>query len=228
MRIRKRVWGGLAGVGLLSGCAQAPQGPQDPVTVDPTHYRVITENAAVRILQIGYPAGAKSVMHHHPDGIAIALTPSKTVFTLPDGTTQESVLAADQAMYVAAGDHNPQNAGAEANSVILVEFKSAAPGTVTIPPSREGQAMTMLAEGPRATAFRVTADPTFMEPEGTTHDYDQVVVALGAAEVDLFIEGKPTKRTWARGDVQFIGRGQAHSAKNLTGAAVDFVLVAIK
>ena len=33
---------------------------QDPVKVDPTHYKVVFENASVRVLKIDYAAGAKS------------------------------------------------------------------------------------------------------------------------------------------------------------------------
>lgn len=71
-----------------------------------------------------------------------------------------------------------------------------------------------LAEGPRATAYRSTASATFAEPARTTHDDDQVVIALGPAQRSLSIDGKPAKTTWARGDVQFVGRGVAHEAKH--------------
>jgi quercetin dioxygenase-like cupin family protein len=77
-------------------------------------------------------------------------------------------------------------------------------------------------------AYRATADPTFQEPAGTKHDYDQVVVALGPAQISLSIDGKPAKTTWARGDVQFIGRGVPHESKNTGGKPVDFVIVAIR
>ena len=47
---------------------------QDPVKVDPSHYKVVLENAAVRILKIDYAPGSKSVMHQHPDAIAVLLS----------------------------------------------------------------------------------------------------------------------------------------------------------
>jgi oxalate decarboxylase/phosphoglucose isomerase-like protein (cupin superfamily) len=46
--------------------------------------------------------------------------------------------------------------------------------------------------------------------------------------VSLSIDGKPAKTTWARGDVQFIGRGTAHESKNTGGKPVDFIMVAIR
>jgi len=85
----------------------------------------------------------------------------------------------------------------------------------------------VLAEGPRATAYRATASASFTEPAGTKHDFDQVVIALGAAP-SLSIDGKPAKTNWTRGDVQFIGRGVPHEAKNASGKPLDLIVVAIK
>ena len=99
---------------------------QDPVKIEPTHYKVLLENAAVRILQVSYAPGTKSQMHQHPDSIAIALTPSKVRFTMPDGKTQDSEMANEAAMYIANGLHSPANVGTGPVSVVLVEFKAAA------------------------------------------------------------------------------------------------------
>ena len=79
---------------------------QDPVKVDPAHYKVILENARVRVLSITYAAGAKSVMHEHPESMAVALTPSSVRFGLPDGKSQDSELANESALYLPAGSHS--------------------------------------------------------------------------------------------------------------------------
>ncbi len=201
---------------------------QDPVKVDPTHYKLMFENASVRVLKIDYAAGAKSVMHQHPDSIVIPLAASKVRFATPDGKTQDSDMPSESATYSPAGTHNPTNIGTGRVDGILVEFKTAAPGKAALPAARAGLAMKVLVEGPRAMAYRTTADPTFQEPAGTKHDYDQVVISLGPGQMSLSIDGKPAKTTWARGDAQFIGRGVAHEAKNTSGKPVDFVIVAIK
>ena len=201
---------------------------QDAVKVAPTHYKVVLENAAVRVLRITYAAGEKSAMHQHPDSIVVPLTASKVKFTLPDGKTQDSEMANEVAQYTPAGVHSPANVGAGVDAV-LVEFKAAAPGKATLPTARPGMTMKVLAEGPRAMAQRVTAAPTFAEPAGTTHEYDQVVVALGATDqMSLSIAGKPARSKWARGDVEFIGRGVGHETKNNSGKPFDFVIVSIK
>jgi quercetin dioxygenase-like cupin family protein len=201
---------------------------QDPVKVDPTHYTVVFENASVRVLRIAYAPGSKSTMHQHPDSIVIPFAASKVRFATPDGKSTDSELANESAMYTPAGTHSPSNIGTGRVDALLVEFKSAAPGKAELPTSRTGMAMKTLAEGPRAIAYRTTADPTFQEPAGSKHDFDQVVIALGAAQMSLAVDGKPAKTTWARGDAQFVGRGVPHEAKNASGKPVDFIIVAIK
>ena len=113
-------------------------------------------------------------------------------------------------------------------SVIPFEFKAAKPGTATLANMRTGIGMKPLVEGPRAVAYRATAAADFTEPTGTRHDFDQVIIALGPTQISLAIDGKPAKTTWARGDVQFIGRGVAHESKNTGGKPADFIIVSIK
>lgn len=209
---------------LWAGTAVA----QDPVKVSPEVYKVVAENASVRVLRVSVPAGGKTAMHKHPDHVVIALGASKVRFTGADGKSQDAELAAESATFTPATTHSGANTGSTPVDAIVVEFKSAAPGKATLPAAREGLAMKVLAENPRATVVRSTADPKFSEAAGTKHDYDQVVIALGPSQMALSIDGKPAKTTWARGDAQFIGRGVAHESKNAGGKPVDFVIVAIK
>jgi beta-alanine degradation protein BauB len=201
---------------------------QDPVKVDATHYKVLLDNASVRVLKVDYAPGSKSVMHQHPDAIVVPLAAAKVKFTMPDGKSEDTNMPNESAMYTPAGTHNPANVGTERIDAVLVEFKGAAPGKATIPTSRPNMTIKSLAEGPRAVALRMTADGGFSEPAGTKHDFDQVVIALGPTPLSLSIDGKPAKTTWARGDVAFIGRGVAHESKNTGGKASDVIIVAIK
>ena len=209
---------------LWSGTALA----QDPVKVDAQHYKVVFENTSIRLLKISYPPGEKSVMHQHPESIVVPLAASKVRFHLADGKSEENDLPNESAMYSVAGTHNPENIGTGPVDALLIEFKSAKPGTATLPPTRDNLTMKVLAEGARGVAYRVTATPTFEEPAGSKHDYDQVVIALAPSQMALTINGKPAKTKWARGDAQFIGRGMPHESKNASGKPVDFVIVAIK
>jgi quercetin dioxygenase-like cupin family protein len=147
---------------------------------------------------------------------------------MPDGKTQDFEVTAEAAAYTPATTHSPANVGTTRIDALLVEFKVKAAGGATLPTARPGMTQTVLAEGPRATAWRTTAAPTFHEAAGTTHDYDQVVVALGAGDVKVEVEGQPTRTQWQRGDVLFIGRGAKHESQNTGGKAIDFVIVGIK
>ena len=200
---------------------------QDPVKVDPGHYKVLLDNAAVRVLKVAVPAGAKSPMHSHPDAILVPFASGKARFTMPDGKTQDLELVKEIASWTPAMTHSPANVGTAAIEGILVEFKGA-PGTATLPAARAGLQTTTLVENPRAVAMKTTAAADFAEPAGSTHEFDQVVIALGAADMTIAIEGKPAVSKWQRGDVQFIGRGVKHESKNTSGKPIEFIVVAIK
>lgn len=97
---------------------------QDPVKVDPKHYKVESENAQVRILHIHYGPHEKSVMHSHPDSVVVYLTDATTKMTTPDGKSVERTGKAGQAVYTPAGTHLPENVGDKDFEGILVELKS--------------------------------------------------------------------------------------------------------
>jgi quercetin dioxygenase-like cupin family protein len=96
---------------------------QDPVKVDPEHYKVELENDRVRVLRITYGPREKSVMHSHPDGIAVFLTDQHSRFTLPDGKSEENRFIPGQTMWFPAGSHLPENLADQPLEVILVELK---------------------------------------------------------------------------------------------------------
>ena len=58
---------------------------QDPVKVDSKHYTVEFENDQVRVLRVKYGPHEKSVMHQHPNAVAIFMTDINGKFTFPDG-----------------------------------------------------------------------------------------------------------------------------------------------
>ena len=208
---------------LWSGAALA----QDPVKVAPEVYKVIVDNPSVRVLRVSLPVGAKTAMHQHPEHLVIPLTADKVRFTGADGKSTDSALPVESGTFIPAGSHAGANIGTTAVDAIVIEFKGA-PGKATVPSSRDGLAIKVLAENARAVAYRSTAAPNFQEAAGTKHDFDQVVIAVGAAPMSLSIDGKPAKTTWARGDVAFIGRGTGHESKNTGGKPVDFIIVAVK
>ena len=115
--------GGVIGYGVAVFAQPAGGGKADPVKVDPKHYKVQFENESVRVLRISYGAGEKSVMHSHPNSVAVFLTDGTTRMTTPDGKSQDLPGKAGDATWTPAGSHLPQNVGAKALQVVLVELK---------------------------------------------------------------------------------------------------------
>ena len=200
---------------------------QDPVKTNPKHYRVLVDNAQVRILHVTVGPGEKTTMHEHPDNVTLLLTDGKMAFTAADGKSETVEMKAGQAMWSGAQKHMGANAGPAGLEAIVVELKGAAAPKATLPASRPNISRTTLVENPRAAAYRITADAGFKEAPGTTHDYDQVLIALAPTTMSLEIGGKTTT-TWKRGDVAFIGRGQKHQAQNTSGKPQEMVVDAIK
>jgi quercetin dioxygenase-like cupin family protein len=206
----------------------APAAAQDPVTTNPEVYRVVFEDASVRVLSVNVKPGAKTTMHEHPDNIIVALSDAKVKFTGPDGKSEEAGLKADQAVWSPAGRHSGENLEKTAAQVVLVELKGTRAPTATIPTKRADMTITPLFDNTRAMAYKATTGPNFHEPAGSTHDFDQVVIALGDSDaMSVNVEGK-AKTQWKRGDALFIGRGMKHESKNSSGKPLDVIVVAIK
>jgi len=200
---------------------------QDPIKSNPKHYHALVDNPQVRVLHVIVGPGEKTVMHEHPDNVTVLLTDGKMAFTGADGKSETMETKAGQAMWSGPQKHMGANTGATALEAIVVELKGAAAPKATLPASRPNIARTTLLENPRADVFKFTADAAFKEAPGTTHDYDQVLIALAPSTISLEIGGKTTT-AWKRGDVAFIGRGQPHQAQNASGKPQDLIVVAIK
>lgn len=96
---------------------------QDPVKVDPTHYKIETENAQVRVLRIHYGPHEKSVMHSHPDSVVTYLSDGTIKMNTPDGKSQELTGKTGQTLFTPAGIHLPENTGDKPFDAVLVELK---------------------------------------------------------------------------------------------------------
>lgn len=97
---------------------------QDPVKVDSKHYKVEFENSQVRVLRVKYGPHEKSVMHRHPNAIAVFVTDINGKFTFPDGKTEDNTAKAGETRWTPAGRHLPENTSDQPFEVILVELKT--------------------------------------------------------------------------------------------------------
>ena len=96
---------------------------QDAAKVDAKHYTVAFENDQVRVLKVHYGPGEKSIMHSHPNTVAVFITDAKGKFTFPDGKTQEFNVKAGEAMADTAKTHLPENTSDKAFDLVVIELK---------------------------------------------------------------------------------------------------------
>src|SRR5882724_9124509 len=108
---------------VLGALFAIPSMAQDPSKVDAKHYKVEFENDQVRVLRIKYGPKEKSIMHEHPNAVAVFLTDGNVKFALPDGKSQDSAVKAGAAQWTPAGKHLPENMGDKPFELILVEMK---------------------------------------------------------------------------------------------------------
>jgi mannose-6-phosphate isomerase-like protein (cupin superfamily) len=100
-----------------------PAKAQDAVKVDPKHYKVEFENDKVRVLRVNYGPHEKSVMHSHPENVAIFLTDGHAQFNMPDGKIVDAPIKAGTTQWDGGGKHNPENLGDTPFELIVVELK---------------------------------------------------------------------------------------------------------
>jgi quercetin dioxygenase-like cupin family protein len=214
---------------VLTGLAVgSPAAAQDPVKSNPDVYSVVLENASVRVLRVNVKPGGKTTLHDHPDTVVIPLSDARVRFTGADGKPVEAPLKSEQAAWAPAEKHMGENLEKTAAQVILVELKPSKAPAGNIPTNRAEMKITPFFDNPRVMAYRATTGPKFHEPAGSTHDFDQVIIALQDTDaVAVNVEGK-VKNGWKRGDVLFIGRGMKHESKNNGSKSADVIVVAVK
>jgi len=123
-------------VAVMCVCSATILLAQDAVKVDPKHYSVVSENDQVRILKVHYGPHEKSVMHSHPNTVAVFLTDAKGQFTFPDGKKQEFTVKAGDAQYSAAATHLPENTGDKDMELIVTELKGKTAKTAKAEPAK--------------------------------------------------------------------------------------------
>jgi quercetin dioxygenase-like cupin family protein len=122
MQLRRALYGVVA----LCLCLAPILSAQDAAKVDPKHYKVVEENDQVRILKVHYGPHEKSVMHSHPNSVAVFLADGKGEFNYPDGKKEPMSWKAGEARYTPAVTHQPEDTGDKPLELILVELKGKA------------------------------------------------------------------------------------------------------
>jgi quercetin dioxygenase-like cupin family protein len=106
---------------------------QDAIQTDGDKYKVILENACVRVLDYQDAAGEKTHQHTHPAFVLYALSPFKRTLTLPDGKVLKREFKAGDVMWSEAQTHIGENIGETPTHVVIVELKQAGAACSTKP-----------------------------------------------------------------------------------------------
>jgi len=98
---------------------------QDATKVDPKHYKVLVDNAQVRVLRIHYGPHETSVRHSHPESVVVYLNDGRIKMLLGNGKTIVSSGKAGESTFTPAGVHTPTNLSNKPFDAVLVELKGA-------------------------------------------------------------------------------------------------------
>jgi hypothetical protein len=126
--------------GALVGCQRAAcQGPvpksvadltqEDPVRVDPQHYKAELENEHVRIVRAHYGPGEQAAMHEHLCGrVIVNLNRQHELMQGADGKSTEVDHRAGEASWSEGRiRHSGKNLETEGFDVIMIDVKSSCP-----------------------------------------------------------------------------------------------------
>jgi hypothetical protein len=117
------VW--LAALGIGAD-ATTPALAQDAAKAEPRSYKVVFENAKVRVLQYVSRPGlgvCGTGKHSHPDHVVVTLTPAKVKVTGEDGKVQINDIPAGATFWDPATTHSAENIGGSGSKMVLIEIK---------------------------------------------------------------------------------------------------------
>ncbi|MEO8546127.1 MAG: cytoplasmic protein [Betaproteobacteria bacterium] len=97
---------------------------QNPVEIDGDKYKLVMENAQVRVLEYKDLPGEKTHQHRHPAFVLYAVNAFKRKIHLPDGKVLLREFKAGDVMYSPEQVHIGENVGTTPTHVIMVELKT--------------------------------------------------------------------------------------------------------
>ncbi|MGH9628677.1 MAG: hypothetical protein ACRD7E_10115 [Bryobacteraceae bacterium] len=202
---------------------------QDPVPLDPEHYKVELENERVRVVRVLYGPGEGSPMHEHPAGVGITMTVTKSRFQMPDGSTREGRRRpAGVVFWREPTRHANQNLMSEAAEMIEMDLKDL--------PDR-GAAEVAKSDSPEQLET-VELENEFVRvlrariPGGgktSTHKHpDRVIVVMGDQRLRLTTSGgRAEERTLQKGQVLWM-LAETLSVENTGSGMGESIIVELK
>lgn len=97
---------------------------QDPLRVDPKHYKVEFENSQVRVVRVLFESHYRSVMNQTPPRVVVVLRDEHFRVTYPDGTSEDRHLKAGTSFWSNGGKGIPENLGDKPFELIWIVPKT--------------------------------------------------------------------------------------------------------
>ena len=201
---------------------------QDAVKVAGDNYKLITENARVRILDVKLTPGQKTAMHSHPDLIAVILAPSTIKQTTADGKSAE--VGGNEkrggVLFTPATTHISENIGKTPFHAILVEFKQPAPAAGKGGKPSMPAPFKQVLDNAYVRIFDGTSLPGAALAEHTHADHITIALSNGSAEI-TDKDGKKQTYPFKRDEAVFSGPA-THSVVNTSKAPLRLIDVEMK
>lgn len=209
---------------------------QDAVKVDPKHYKIEVENSQVRVLRVKYGPREKSVMHHHPIGVAVFLTDTHVRFHLPGGKSEVRTNKAGTAEMTPEGEHLPENLDNKPFEVILIELK----GKEAEYPELKDDPMTLDAKHylSESDVSQNASEDTFVRTLHVKYGpHEKSVMHTHPDAVAVFLTDAHFKFTLANGETRMAdGKAggvlftpaETHLPENVGDKAAEIILVELK
>jgi quercetin dioxygenase-like cupin family protein len=96
---------------------------QDPLKVEPSHYKLQFENDRVQVVGVHYGPHEKSQMHDHPGGVVVVVTGGHLRFTDQNGKVTEVYSKAGEARWFPPFKHKVENMGDEPYNAVYIGMK---------------------------------------------------------------------------------------------------------
>jgi len=209
---------------------------QDPVKVDPKHYKVEVDNNQVRVLRIKYGPHEKSIVHSHPFGIVVFLTDAHIKFNLPGGRSEVRDGKAGTAQMTPEETHLPENLSDKPFEAILIEGKGIEwpyaelkDDPLTVDPKHYISESDVSQNASEDTFVRILHAKYGPHEKSVMHSHpDAVAVFLTDARFKFTLaNGKSETRDGKAGDVRFTP-AETHLPENLGNQPVEIILVELK
>ncbi len=136
-------------LGIAFVCfAAANATAQDPIKVEPKHYKLDFENERVQVVSVHYGPHEKSGLHEHPGGVVVSITEGHLRFTDENGKTREVFAKPGEVRWYPPFKHRVENLGEQSYNAVYIGIKGNLAGANENPdaPLNDEQTAKLVAE----------------------------------------------------------------------------------